>query len=157
MGHTRRIVYPKHSMCAIFVYIGVVWGVNVCIYSIHGVSGYSQLDSQVRSIWTPLCTGATGTAEPLFEHLASPRFEPVLFEALFGMPRRFEECERFSQSEQVGSCWYGPGVFPHAHTHPQGVWSWVSIDPLPPDFSSAALCFPFNWPAQLIGHCGQIP
>ena len=31
--------YPKHSMYAIYAYIGVVWGVIVCIYGIHGVSG----------------------------------------------------------------------------------------------------------------------
>ena len=30
---------PRHSMYAIFTYIGVVWGVNVGIYAIHGVSG----------------------------------------------------------------------------------------------------------------------
>ena len=30
---------PKHSMYGIFTYIGVVLGVNVCKYAIHGVSG----------------------------------------------------------------------------------------------------------------------
>ena len=30
---------PKRSMYVIYAYIGVVWGVNVGIYSIHGVSG----------------------------------------------------------------------------------------------------------------------
>ena len=30
---------PRHSMYGIFTYIGVVWGVNVGIYGIHGVSG----------------------------------------------------------------------------------------------------------------------
>ena len=30
---------PRHSMCAIYAYIGVVSGVNVGIYGIHGVSG----------------------------------------------------------------------------------------------------------------------
>ena len=30
---------PKHSMYAIYAYIGMVWGVNVGIYSIHGVYG----------------------------------------------------------------------------------------------------------------------
>ena len=29
-------------MYAIYAYIGVVWGVNVGIYSIHGVSGIEQ-------------------------------------------------------------------------------------------------------------------
>ena len=32
----------RHSMYAIYAYIGVVWGVNVGIYSIHGVSGIEQ-------------------------------------------------------------------------------------------------------------------
>ena len=30
---------PRHFMYAIFAYIGVVWGVNVGIYGIHGASG----------------------------------------------------------------------------------------------------------------------
>ena len=33
------LLLPKHSMYAIYAYIGVVWGVNVGIYGIHGVSG----------------------------------------------------------------------------------------------------------------------
>ena len=33
------VTIPRHSMYAIFTYIGVVWGVNVGIYAIHGVSG----------------------------------------------------------------------------------------------------------------------
>ena len=32
-------------MYAIYAYIGVVWGVNVGIYGIHGVSGYSMFSS----------------------------------------------------------------------------------------------------------------
>ena len=35
-----NINQPRHSMYGIFTYIGVVWGVNVGIYGIHGVSGY---------------------------------------------------------------------------------------------------------------------
>ena len=35
-------IYPRRSMYAIYAYIGVVWGVNVGIYSIHGVYGYSM-------------------------------------------------------------------------------------------------------------------
>ena len=35
---------PKRSMYAIYAYIGVVLGVNVSIYGIHGVSG---IDTQV--------------------------------------------------------------------------------------------------------------
>ena len=35
------IGYPRHSMYGIFTYIGVVWGVNVGIYGIHGVPGNS--------------------------------------------------------------------------------------------------------------------
>ena len=33
-------IYLKHSMYAIYAYIGMVSGVNVVIYGIHGVSGY---------------------------------------------------------------------------------------------------------------------
>ena len=33
---------PRRSMYAIYAYIGVVWGVNVDIYSIHGVYGKFQ-------------------------------------------------------------------------------------------------------------------
>ena len=36
-------VIPKHSMDAIYANIGVVWGVNVAIYGIHGVSGIYML------------------------------------------------------------------------------------------------------------------
>ena len=32
--------YPRHSMYAIYAYIGVVSGVNVGKYAIHGVFGY---------------------------------------------------------------------------------------------------------------------
>ena len=35
-GNTYK---PTRSMYAIYAYIGVVWGVNVGIYSIHGVYG----------------------------------------------------------------------------------------------------------------------
>ena len=35
-------VNPRHSMYAIYAYIGVVWGVNVGIYGIYGVSGNPQ-------------------------------------------------------------------------------------------------------------------
>ena len=37
----RWCTYPRHSMYAIYAYIGVVLGVNVGIYGIHGESGYS--------------------------------------------------------------------------------------------------------------------
>ena len=38
-------IVPRHSMYGIFTYIGVVLGVNVGIYGIHGVSGvYSSSD-----------------------------------------------------------------------------------------------------------------
>ena len=30
---------PRHSMYGMYAYIGVVWGVNVGIYGIHGASG----------------------------------------------------------------------------------------------------------------------
>ena len=36
-------IIPKHSMYAIYAYIGVVLGVNVGIYGIHGVSGISNI------------------------------------------------------------------------------------------------------------------
>ena len=40
-GHKSRLLtYPRHSMYAIYAYIGVVFGVNVGIYGIHGVPGY---------------------------------------------------------------------------------------------------------------------
>ena len=42
-------------MYGIFTYIGVVWGVNVGIYGIHGVSGYT------RSVWVVF----SGAAVPL--------------------------------------------------------------------------------------------
>ena len=42
-----RIIYyaisPRHSMFGIFTYIGVVLGVNVGIYGIHGVSGEDRV------------------------------------------------------------------------------------------------------------------
>ena len=34
---------PRHSMFGIFTYIGVVLGVNVGIYGIHGVSGEDRV------------------------------------------------------------------------------------------------------------------
>ena len=34
-----RPILPRHSMYAVYAYIGVVLGVNVGIYGIHGVSG----------------------------------------------------------------------------------------------------------------------
>ena len=37
-------INPRHSMYGIFTYIGVVWGVNVGIYGIHGVSGNCSRD-----------------------------------------------------------------------------------------------------------------
>ena len=36
----NRTIFPIHSMYAIYAYIGVVWGVNVGIYGIHGVYGF---------------------------------------------------------------------------------------------------------------------
>ena len=33
------IQVPRHSMYGMYAYIGVVWGVNVGIYGIHGASG----------------------------------------------------------------------------------------------------------------------
>ena len=36
-------IYPRRSMYAIYAYIGVVWGVNVGIYSIHGVCEYMYI------------------------------------------------------------------------------------------------------------------
>ena len=35
----EAVVLPRRSMYAIYAYIGVVWGVNVGIYGIHGVYG----------------------------------------------------------------------------------------------------------------------
>ena len=35
----QALIIPRRSMYAIYAYIGVVWGVNVGIYSIHGVYG----------------------------------------------------------------------------------------------------------------------
>ena len=37
------LLYPRHSMYAIYAYIGVVGGFNVGIYGIHGASGYSTM------------------------------------------------------------------------------------------------------------------
>ena len=39
------MLYPRHSMYAIYAYIGVVWGVNVGIYGIHGAAGYDDQKS----------------------------------------------------------------------------------------------------------------
>ena len=39
------LTIPKHSMYGIFTYIGVVLGVNVCKYAIHGVSDYRGPES----------------------------------------------------------------------------------------------------------------
>jgi hypothetical protein len=33
-------MYPRCSMCGIFTYIWLIFGVNVGKYSIHGASGY---------------------------------------------------------------------------------------------------------------------
>ena len=45
-----RLNIPRHSMYVIYAYIGVVWGVNVGIYGIHGVSGiWNTVDSSVNS------------------------------------------------------------------------------------------------------------
>ena len=41
ISRSIHVTYPRHSMYAIYAYIRVVWGVNVGIYGIHGVSGYS--------------------------------------------------------------------------------------------------------------------
>ena len=42
MHRGKFVVFPTHSMYAIYIYayIGVVWGVNVGIYGIHGVYGF---------------------------------------------------------------------------------------------------------------------
>ena len=40
--------YPRHSMYATNAYIGVVLGVNVGIYDIHGVFGYRLPDRAPR-------------------------------------------------------------------------------------------------------------
>ena len=37
--HRKNKLNPKHSMYAIYAYIGVVLGVNVGKYAIHGVFG----------------------------------------------------------------------------------------------------------------------
>ena len=36
---TKEVPIPKHSMYGIFTYIGMISGVNVGIYTIHGASG----------------------------------------------------------------------------------------------------------------------
>ena len=45
--------YPRDSMYGIFTYIGVVWGVNVGIYGIHGVSGYRTTYPDQLNTLTP--------------------------------------------------------------------------------------------------------
>ena len=44
-----RRASPRHSMYAIYAYIGVVLGVNVGIYGIHGVSGSERVTSLPRA------------------------------------------------------------------------------------------------------------
>ena len=43
------MICPKHSMYGIFTYIGVVWGVNVGIYGIHGVWVWYKFDELLMS------------------------------------------------------------------------------------------------------------
>ena len=42
--YSQTLWVPKHSMYAIYAYIGVVLGVNVGIYGIHGVFGVGMVD-----------------------------------------------------------------------------------------------------------------
>ena len=56
---------PKDSMYSIYAYIGVVWGVNVGIYSIHGVSGIEsnedhKTDILPKALTTRVCPGPSG-------------------------------------------------------------------------------------------------
>ena len=55
---SSTVLYPRHSMYAIYAYIGVVSGVNVGKYGIHGVFGYIYIHVQVASV------GSVKSSEP---------------------------------------------------------------------------------------------
>ena len=68
----ESFIVPKRSMYAIYAYIGVVWGVNVGIYSIGWIESRWK-NPQVRwFIWTPICLGHLGVCHLRHHHCNCP-------------------------------------------------------------------------------------
>ena len=65
---------PSHSMYAIYAYIGVVLGVNVGIYGIHGVFGMGEGSWALQTLQR-FHVGCTN---------GEPHYEPVVYDAVVG-------------------------------------------------------------------------